>query len=97
VTAKRLRATVEAILGAATVQGLRSGQNPAQWRHNLDHFLPKHGKVHTVRHHSSLPYSEVPAVMARLAEAKRYMGAYALRLGILCATRPVEGARSSLV
>ena len=44
-TAARLRQRIEAVLAWATVGGHRTGDNPARWKGNLDHMLPKAAKV----------------------------------------------------
>jgi integrase len=84
-----VRGRIESILAAATVTGLRSGDNPARWRHHLDQLLPARRKVRAVRHHPALPYREMPAFMARL---RRQSGtaARALEFAILTAARSGE-------
>jgi hypothetical protein len=62
-TGNRLRGRIEAILGAATVRGLRTGPNPATWRGNLEHLLPKKSKVRRVAHHVAMPYHDLPAFL----------------------------------
>ena len=93
-TASRLRGRIEAVLSWAKARGLRSGENPAQWRGHLDHLLPARSKVRRVRHHPALPYSEMPAFMARLRESDS-ISARALEFVILTASRTGEalGAR----
>lgn len=93
-TAARLRGRLENILDWATVRGYRVGTNPARWRGHLDKLLPKPGKVAKVRHHSALPYQDVPAFLARLENVDG-VGARAMRFLILCASRSgeVRGAR----
>jgi integrase len=95
-TAARLRGRIEAILGAATVRGLRAGPNPATWRGNLEHLLPKKSKVRRVAHHRAMPYAELPAFMVTL-RAREGAAARALELLILTALRTGEvlGARWS--
>ncbi|MEP3675381.1 tyrosine-type recombinase/integrase [Sulfitobacter sp.] len=44
-TASRLRGRIENVLAYATVQGYRSGDNPARWKGNLDTALPKPSKI----------------------------------------------------
>jgi hypothetical protein len=39
-TAKRLRGRSESVLAWATVDGYRTGDNPARWKRNLDAVLP---------------------------------------------------------
>lgn len=92
-TAYRLRGRIEAVLAAAKAQGHRAGENPAAWRGHLSHLLPKRQKL-TKGHHAALPYSEVPAFIARLRDQKG-LSALGLELQILTATRSGEvlGAR----
>ena len=44
-TAARVRMRIERILSWATVQGYRSGDNPARWDKHLDNLLPRAGEV----------------------------------------------------
>lgn len=44
-TAKRLRGRIENVLSWATVNGHRTGDNPARWKGNLSETLPKPSKV----------------------------------------------------
>jgi integrase len=92
-TASRLRGRIEAILDAAKAQGHRSGENPAAWRGNLAHLLPKRNAF-ARDHHAALPFVEVPAFIARLRKQKT-ISAFALEFLILTATRSGEalGAR----
>lgn len=87
-TARRIRMRLERVLDAAKVMGLRSGENPARWRGNLDHLLPVHAKA-TKTHHAALPYAEVPTFMRALGE-RPAMAALALRFLILTASRTSE-------
>jgi integrase len=93
-TASKLRGRIERILNWATVQGFRSGDNPARWRGHLDVLLPAKGKVKAEAHHPALAYEALPAFMAALAE-KDYVSARALEFTILTAARTGEviGAR----
>jgi integrase len=92
--ASRLRGRIEAILGAATVRGLRAGPNPATWRGNLEHLLPKKSRVHRITHHVAMPYADLPAFLVTL-RARQGAAARALELLILTALRTGEvlGAR----
>ena len=92
-TARRIRMRIEKVLDAAKVKGLRTGENPARWRGQLDHILPRHTKS-TDDHHNAMPYGEVPAFLASL-EQKRGFSVLALRFAILTAARTGEviGAR----
>jgi integrase len=94
-TASRLRGRIEAVLDAATAQGLRSGENPGRWRGHLSHLLPKRQKL-TRGHHAAMEYADVPALMATL-QSDSTIAAKALEFCILTATRTGEvlGARWS--
>src|SRR5690606_25664612 len=88
-TASRLRGRIESVLAWAKVSGYRTGDNPARWKGNLDHVLPKPSKVRKVKHHAALPWQDVPAFMADLRE-RGGMGARALEFLILTAARSGE-------
>lgn len=94
-TASRLRGRVEAVLDAARAKGHipRNEANPARWKGHLDKLLPKRGTL-SRGHHAALPYSDVPAFIAKLRE-KEAMAARALEFTILTAARSGEvlGAR----
>jgi integrase len=66
-TAKRVRGRIETVLNAAKARGLRSGENPAQWRGNLEHLLPLRPRLEQV-HHPAMPYSNMPAYVASLRQ-----------------------------
>jgi integrase len=88
-TAKRLRGRIERVLSWAKGRGLRSGENPARWSGHLDEMLARPSKVRSVKHHSALPYQELPAFMAEL-RGRDSLSARALELTILCGTRTSE-------
>ncbi|WP_395444168.1 tyrosine-type recombinase/integrase [Caulobacter sp. UC70_42] len=94
-TASRVRGRIEAVLDWATVQGHRSGENPARWKGHLEMILPAKSKVAPVTHHPALPYAEMPAFMKRLAGVNG-IAARALEFTILTAARTGEviGAES---
>jgi integrase len=93
-TASRLRGRIESVLDFAKVRDFRDGENPARWRGHLDKLLPARSKVREVKHHSALPYAELPAFLARLRDEEG-IGARALEFAILTAARTGEviGAR----
>ncbi len=93
-TASRLRGRIEKILGWATVMGYRSGENPARWAGYLSEVFPKRAAVRTVKHHSALPYKEMPDFM-RTLQADRSAASLLLQFIILTATRTGE-ARGAL-
>jgi integrase len=88
-TATRLRGRIESILDWAKVRGLRAGDNPARWRGHLDMLLVRPSKVKVIEHHPALPYTDMPALLADLAEQKG-IGAKALEFAILTAARTGE-------
>jgi integrase len=88
-TASRLRGRMESVLAWATVSGYRTGDNPARWKHNLDHVLPKPSKIKTVKHHAAVPWQEIGAFMAELRK-REGIAARALELAILTAARSGE-------
>jgi integrase len=88
-TASRLRGRIESVLAWAKVSGYRTGDNPARWKGNLDHVLPKPSKVHKVEHHPALPWHRVPEFMATLKK-RAGKGARALEFLILTAARSGE-------
>jgi integrase len=97
-TATRVRSRIELVLNYARGRGLRTGENPATWRGNLDAVLPKPRKVTAIVHHPALPYDQIPAFLTALRR-RAGMGARALEFAILTAARSgeVRGARWSEV
>ena len=102
-TASRVRSRIEAILDWAKVRGLREGENPARWRGNLEHLLPRPSRLKAVKHHASLPYVEMPAFMAALRErdgvvasalefAMRGRARFLARAGLKLIRRPEYGS-----
>jgi integrase len=88
-TASRLRGRIENVLDFAKVREFRGAENPARWRGHLDKLLPARSKVREVKHHSALPYAELPAFLARLREQEG-VAARALEFTILTAARTAE-------
>jgi integrase len=88
-TATRVRGRIEVILDWARVRGFREGENPARWRGHLETLLPRKSRVRSVRHFPSLPYAELPELMARLSDEESPAAA-ALEFCILCASRTDE-------
>ena len=87
-TASRIRGRIEQILSAAKARKLRSGENPAVWKGNLDQLLPRRRKG-PHRHHPAMPYAEAPAFYSRLARLDS-SSAKALRFSVLTAARTAE-------
>jgi integrase len=88
-TAERVRSRIEKVLGWATVQGYRSGDNPARWTGHLSELFPKRSAVRKVKHHPALPYKELPAFMVAL-EKTDGIGSWLLRFLILTCVRTTE-------
>jgi integrase len=95
-TAMRVRGRIEKVLDWAKVQGYREGDNPARWRGHLDSIYPTKEKLAPVKHHTALPYRDVPAFMRKLRSTDGN-AARALEFAILTASRSSEvlGARWS--
>jgi integrase len=87
-TASRVRGRIERVLNAAKAAGHRSGENPAAWRGHLENLLPPL-KTLSRGHHRALPWSEVPAFLARLRQ-RTSVAALALEFAILTAARSGE-------
>ncbi|MBK6867296.1 MAG: tyrosine-type recombinase/integrase [Burkholderiales bacterium] len=93
-TAERLRGRIEKVLGAAKVQGLREGDNPAAWKENLDALLAKPQRRARVVHHPALPAGRAREFLAALREVGG-QSARAIEFAILTAARSgeVRGAK----
>jgi integrase len=86
-SADRTRTAIEAVLDAAIVRGLRTQPNVARWKGTLSLLLPKRRAL--VIHHPAMPYSDVPAFMARMRETGGPVSR-ALQFTILTALRKGE-------
>ena len=84
-----MRQRIEAVLDAASVKGWRTGDNPARWRGHLAGELPQPRKVKRVVHRPALPWQQMGAFMAALAQ-REGAAAQALRFAILTAARTGE-------
>jgi integrase len=87
VTASRLRGRLESIFSASITLGHRTATNPARWRDHLENLLPTPKSSN--KHHSALPYSELPNFIVRLKEMD-CVSALALEFVILNAARTGE-------
>jgi integrase len=83
-----VRSVMEAVFSAAKVRGLRAGDNPAIWRNNLDHVLPRRPQL-VNGHHFAMPYGEVASFM-RVLEQQGGVVSRAFRFVILTALRKNE-------
>jgi integrase len=88
-TASRVRGRIEAVLDYAHALKYRTGDNPARWKGNLDHILPKAKKVKKQKHHAALDYQKTPEFMA-LLQQREGISARALEFTILTACRSGE-------
>lgn len=88
-TAVRLRGRIETILDWCTVQGRRSGPNPARWRGHLDQLLPNPKRVAKRGHHRAIEWADAPSAYARISQVPG-LGAQALCLLVLTAVRSGE-------
>ena len=87
-TASKVRERIKIVLDHAKARGLRSGDNPAQWKGHLDQILPTPSKL-SRGHHAAMPYADVPAFLNKLRETDG-SGAKALEFAILTAARSGE-------
>jgi integrase len=87
-TASRVRTRIENVLDWAKTNGLREGDNPANWK-TLKHALPATSKVKNAKHYAALPYAEIGAFMAELRK-REGVSTRALEFSILTATRSEE-------
>lgn len=87
-TASRVRGSIERILDAARVKGLRSGENLAAWRGHMKILPPKQTKI-KVKHHAALPLGEISGFMTDLAD-RAAIAARVLKFTILKAARSGE-------
>ena len=88
-TASRVRGRIEAVLDYAKAHGWRDGENPAQWKGNLAHVLPRRSKLAPVQHHAALPWPETGAFMAAL-RLREGISPRALEFTVLTAARSGE-------
>jgi integrase len=88
-TATRVLNRISLILDWAKARKLRTGDNPARWKGELEAALPKRSKVQRVVNHAALPYSRLPQFMTALRQQAE-IGAKAAELMILTTTRTGE-------
>lgn len=88
-TASRVRLHIERILDLAGAKGLRTGDNPARWKGNLELSFPARAKVSRTVHYAALAVADMPAFIAKLAEVDT-MAARALHFAVLTAARSGE-------
>ena len=86
VTAVKVRERLEKVLAYATVQGYRTGTNPARWKGNLDMVLAAPGKVSGAENYPAVQLDDVARWWQAL-QGREGMGAKALAFQALTATR----------
>ncbi len=89
-TANRVRDRIKLVLNWARAHGLREGDNPAEWRGNLEHALAAPERVSRVTHHPALPVADIAAFVRRLHSEQVDLAARALEFAILTAARDGE-------
>jgi integrase len=87
--ASRLRGRVEVVFDYAKARGFVQGENPAAWRANLAHMLPRQKKQSDSEHYAALDYKRVPEFVAKL-RSNPIMSTLALEFLILTACRANE-------
>jgi integrase len=69
---------------------LREGDNPAEWRGQLEHALAAPGKVAKITHQPAVPVEQIGCLMQRLRTEQTDIAAKALEFAILTAARDNE-------
>ena len=87
-TATKVRERLKLVLDHAKARGLRTGDNPAQWKGHLDQILPAPDKL-SRGHHAAMPFVDVPAFLKKLRGVDG-VGARALEFVVLTAVRSGE-------
>ncbi len=91
-TAKNVQSRIERILDFATVQKLRTGDNPARLKGNLEHLLGTAAREE--KHFNALPHADVESFLIDLRKREGLM-ARAFEFAILTATRTNEAAKAT--
>ena len=88
-TTSRVRLNVERIIDLSIVKGLRSGNNPARWKGNLDMSLFAPSKIAKPVHYAALPVDQIHGFLQEM-KTKDWIGAKALLLIIYTVARSGE-------
>jgi len=88
-TAGRLRGRLERIIGWATAQKYRKGENPARLQDNLEHLLPSQSRQSRIVNHPALHYNEIAGFMSLLSQVEG-VSARAVEFAILTGARSGE-------
>lgn len=86
-TATRTRSRIEKVLAAATVEGHRSGPNPAVWKNNLDLVMPRDRERRG--NHAAMPAQDLPHFVKHLRTLSS-VSARAVEFTILTVARSGE-------
>jgi integrase len=89
VTASRIRARIESVLGWATTRGYRQGDNPARWRDHLENLLPSPKKVRSAVPYAAIPFDAVPTFLTAL-RGRRGIAVRTTEFVLLTAVRSAE-------
>ena len=92
-TARRIQQRLFLIFAFAKIRGWYNNDNPASWKEHLSLVLPDPYKIRKVKHHASLPYSQINVFYKQLSEFDLF-SAYALRMVILTVARTSEVIKS---
>ena len=92
-TARRIQQRLFLIFAFAKIRGWYNNDNPASWKEHLSLVLPDPYKIRKVKHHPSLPYSQINVFYKQLSEFDLF-SAYALRMVILTVARTSEVIKS---
>jgi len=87
-TASKFRERIKVVLDAAKTEGLRSGDNPAEWGDHLARALPTPDRLRK-GNHASMHWRDIPAFWNDL-RAITGMGSAALQFAILTGARSGE-------
>lgn len=87
-TADRLRMRIAAVIDHARARKLFRGDNPAEWKANLEHLLPARKRLQR-GHHTAAAYTAMPTIMAALRGASG-VSALAVEFTTLTAARSGE-------
>src|SRR5262245_23922634 len=71
VQGQRVLGMIEAILDRAISKQLREPFNPAKWERHWENILPHSREVRPVKHHSAIPYQEMPDYFARVQRGRK--------------------------
>ena len=92
-TAQRVQQRIAAVLDACRARKLLKGENPAQWKNNLDKIMPSPKKIKQEKHHEALPYKKIYEFF-EFTRAKDNVSARALEFVILTAVRSSESTEA---